>query len=247
LSDSVTLTATVTSSSLTPSGSVDFYDGATLLGSGTLVSGTATCATSSLAAGTHSVTAVYAGDTYFASVTSSAVSLVVTDLTVDIASGGSSSATVSAGGTATYHLTIAPSTGSVLPAITLSASGAPTGSTVVITPQAITAGAGTTNVTVTVQVPAAGASVPRSIISTLGLALPFVGMLVLPFGTERRRLSRKAVISACLLMGVLISVAAISGCGTSSPAPPQPKNYTVTVTATSGGASHATNLSLTVE
>jgi sugar lactone lactonase YvrE len=247
LSDSVTLTATVTSSSLTPSGSVDFYDGATLLGSGTLVSGTATYATSSLAAGTHSVTAVYAGDTYFASVTSSAVSLVVTDLTVDIASGGSSSATVSAGGTATYHLTIAPSTGSVLPAITLSASGAPTGSTVVITPQAITAGAGTTNVTVTVQVPAAGASVPRSIISTLGLALPFVGMLVLPFGTERRRLSRKAVISACLLMGVLISVAAISGCGTSSPAPPQPKNYTVTVTATSGGASHATNLSLTVE
>ena len=247
LSDTVTLTATVTSSVLTPSGSVDFYDGATLLGSGTLASGTATYTTSTLAAGTHSITAVYAGDTYFASVTSSAVSLVVTDLTLNIASGGSSSATVSAGGTATYHLTIAPSTGSALPAITLSASGAPAGSTVVITPQAITAGAGTTNVTVTVQVPAAGAPVRGSMISALGLVVPLVGIVVLPFGIGRRRLSRKAVISACLLLGVLISVAAISRCGTSSPAPPQPKNYTVTVTATSGGASHATSLSLTVQ
>ena len=46
-----------------PSGAVSFYDGATLLGSGTLDgSGAATLSTSSLTVGSHSVTASYAGD-----------------------------------------------------------------------------------------------------------------------------------------------------------------------------------------
>ena len=246
LTDSVTFTATVSSSLGTPSGTVDFYDGATLLGSGTLASGIATNTTSALIAGSHSITAVYAGDSNFVSVTSSALSLAVTDLALNIATGGTSTATVSPGGTATYHLTVAPSTGAALPAITLSASGAPTGSTVVITPQAITAGAGTTNVTVTVQVPA-GAAVRGSVISTIGLAVPLLGMLVVPFGIKRRRLSRKRLISVGLLVSVLISIAAIAGCGSSKPAAQQPKNYTITVTAASGSMSRATTLTLTVE
>lgn len=43
------------------------------------------------------------------------VSLTVSDLTLSIASGGSTTATVLAGGHATYNLTIAPSTGSTFP------------------------------------------------------------------------------------------------------------------------------------
>jgi hypothetical protein len=46
-----------------PSGTVTFYDGATELGTGTIGSGTpATYSTSTLTVGSHSITAVYGGD-----------------------------------------------------------------------------------------------------------------------------------------------------------------------------------------
>ena len=243
ISTSVILTATVSSSAGTPTGSVDFYDGTTHLGSGTLSSGAATYATASLTAGTHSITAEYAGNSNFESATSSAVSQVVSDVSLDLTSGGSTSATVSAGGTATYHLTISPSSGSAFPsAVTLSASGGPTGATITITPQSITAGAAATNVTVTVQVPAN--------MWALGIALPLLGMLALPFGMERRRRLFKRALWAGLLFAGLASTAAVLGCGgsthTTSTTTTQPTNYTITVTAASGSVSHSTTLTLTV-
>ena len=245
---SVTLTATVSSSAGTPTGSVAFYDETTLLGSGTLAAGIATYATSSLDSATHSITAAYAGDSKFLAVTSSAMSQVVSNLSLDLASGGASSATVAAGGTATYNLTIAPSTGSVLPAaVALSASGGPTGSTITITPQTIAAGAGPTDVTVTVQVPAAVAAVRGSNAWALALALP-LGMLVLPLGLQCRRMSRKQALFTALLLIVVATTGAMLGCGDSArPAPTQPTNYTITVTATAGTLSHSTNLTLTVQ
>ncbi|MEO8370703.1 MAG: Ig-like domain repeat protein, partial [Candidatus Solibacter sp.] len=47
----------------TASGSVQFLDGATVLGTGTIANGSASLSVSTLAAGNHSVTAVYSGDT----------------------------------------------------------------------------------------------------------------------------------------------------------------------------------------
>ncbi|HKT89020.1 MAG TPA: Ig-like domain repeat protein, partial [Candidatus Sulfotelmatobacter sp.] len=246
VSTSVTLTATVSSSVSTPTGSVDFYDGTTLLGSGTLASGVATYTTSSLAAGTHSITAAYGGDSNFSSVTSSAVSQVVADVTLAIASGGTSTATVSAGGTATYHLNLAPSNGSTFPAaVTLSASGGPAGSTITVSPQTIAAGAAATDVTVTVQVPAAAAAMRSShawILATL------MGMLALPFGMGRKRSYKQVLVAALLLIGVA-STGNILGCGSghTTSTTRQPTNYTVTVTATSGSVSHSTALTLTVQ
>lgn len=66
--DPVTLTATLTASSGVPTGMVAFYDGATLLGTGILDgNGQATFSTSALGAGTHDLTAQYAGEGAFAS------------------------------------------------------------------------------------------------------------------------------------------------------------------------------------
>ena len=73
---SVTLTATVAAQppgASAPTGAVTFMEGTTTLGSGPLAGGTATFSTSSLAPGSHNVTAVYAGDANFATSTSSAV------------------------------------------------------------------------------------------------------------------------------------------------------------------------------
>ena len=74
---SVTFTATVSSTSGTPSGTVTFKDGATTLGTGTLSGGAATYSTSSLSVSGHTITAVYGGDTNFTGSTSSGLTQTV--------------------------------------------------------------------------------------------------------------------------------------------------------------------------
>jgi endonuclease/exonuclease/phosphatase family metal-dependent hydrolase len=68
----VTFTATVSSAAGTPTGTVIFMDGTTTLGTTTLDnSGVAAFTTAGLAVGTHTITAVYSGDTSFSGSTSS--------------------------------------------------------------------------------------------------------------------------------------------------------------------------------
>jgi len=98
----VTLTATVTPGN--PTGTVSFYDGASLLGSGSLSNGVATFSTSTLSAGAHSLTASYGGDANNAPSTSAAVSQSVTP-----ASGRSITSLVPAtivAGSAAFTLTV---------------------------------------------------------------------------------------------------------------------------------------------
>ncbi|MBI3969036.1 MAG: Ig-like domain repeat protein, partial [Chloroflexi bacterium] len=74
---SVTFTATVTTTVGTPTGSVTFRDNGTTLGTGTLNgSGVATFSTAALTAGTHPITAIYTSTTFPAG-TSSTLSQVV--------------------------------------------------------------------------------------------------------------------------------------------------------------------------
>ena len=77
--DTVTFTATVTAITGTgaPTGTVDFLDGTTVVGSGTLASGVATFSTAGLAVGSHDITAVYNGDAAFIGSTSPIVTQVV--------------------------------------------------------------------------------------------------------------------------------------------------------------------------
>ena len=75
LGQSVQLTATVTAAGGT--GTVTFMDGAATLGNGPLSGGTTTLSTSALSAGSHSLTAVYAGDDNYLGATSPALTQVV--------------------------------------------------------------------------------------------------------------------------------------------------------------------------
>ena len=81
ISTAVTFTATVTSPAGGPGGSVSFYDGETLLGSGTLGLSLASYTTSSLTLGAHSITSVYSGDSNFSTLSSSVLTETVIAIT----------------------------------------------------------------------------------------------------------------------------------------------------------------------
>ncbi len=120
LGQAVTFTATVAplSGSGTPTGSVTFSDGATQIGTGTLnSSGTATFSTSSLGVGSHSVTAVYSGDTNFSASTSAAAPVTVS-APAKIGTSTSLSASarqVTSGQNITFTAGVAPQSGSGAP------------------------------------------------------------------------------------------------------------------------------------
>lgn len=80
----VTLTATLSSNGGTPTGNVTFLDGATAIGSGNLVNGIANITTAMLAVGSHTITAVYGGDTKNGASTSNAVSITIQAATTKV-------------------------------------------------------------------------------------------------------------------------------------------------------------------
>jgi hypothetical protein len=77
-SSPITFTATVSSSSTTPTGTVTFMNGASTLSTVTLSSGVAALTTQNLPAGTDSVIAIYAGNSDSTSSTSSTVNVAIT-------------------------------------------------------------------------------------------------------------------------------------------------------------------------
>jgi hypothetical protein len=112
----VVLTATVASASPgsgTPTGSVEFFNGSTDLGSATLNnSGVATLSTTSLTQGSDSITATYQGDTNFTQSTAPAVTV-----TVELPSATSLTAsppTFTSGQTITLTATVAAGSGTTL-------------------------------------------------------------------------------------------------------------------------------------
>ena len=136
---SVTFTATVTNtagagiSTATPTGSVQFMDGASVLGAPQIVSGlgTATLTTTALTAGTHPITAVYTNiDGNFRASTSTSLTQVVEDFSITATP---SAQTISSGHQAIYSITVTPISG-LTGTIALSCSGVPLNSTCSVSP-----------------------------------------------------------------------------------------------------------------
>jgi hypothetical protein len=131
----VTLTAMVTGpGSGTPTGTVSFFDGSTLLGTSAMTGGQGTLSVSGFTGGNHTLTATYGGDSNFGSSTSGAITQTVNK--------GSTSTTVvsslnpsSSGDPVTFTATVTP----VAPA-----SGTATG-TVIFKDGTTTLGTGTLN------------------------------------------------------------------------------------------------------
>lgn len=250
--NAVTLTATVSSGVSAPTGTVSFLDGTTMLGSGMLSGGVATLATTTLAAGSHSITAIYSGDANFVTLTSAALTELVQDFSLSISSDSTTSQTVIPGGTATYMLLISPVGGNTFPAaVNLTFSGLPSGATATFTPQTLAAGSGTASVTLTIQAPKQTGMLQQG--KPFGRDLPpfALGVLLLPFSRRLRRsakkLGRVGSIALFLFVG-FGALAGLTGCGYNSGFfARQQQTYNVTITGTSGALTHTATVTLTVE
>jgi sugar lactone lactonase YvrE len=270
LTNPLVFTATVSSTAITPTGTVSFLDGTTPLGQGVLSNGVATLSTSSLDAGNHTITAVYSGNANFSAATSGALTESVLDFSLSnvggsggaSGSGTSASQTVTPGGTASYPLTILPTNGTVFPApITLSLTGVPSGATATIAPSAWTQITSTTwsfpansalpATTLAIQTPSTVARLEPG--TKLHRTLPPValGFLLLPLAGLRRLLGKtlgRTIFTLLLLAAGASAMAGLSGCEPTSGLFAQPsQTYTMTVTATSGTLSHATTVTLTIK
>ena len=179
-----------------------------------------------------------------------------------LAAGAGGSATVSAGQTANYMVSVAPA-GGFAQSVSLSCSGAPTGAACTVTPSMVTVGASGANVAVAVTTTARSTVVPlevgnrqmRMMLLMAGASLFWMlVMLRRRFAgsqTRFRLAPALGMVSLAFLAMMLTSCGGGSNGGGGGGSGTQPGNYTITVKGNfSGGSanlSHATNLTLVVQ
>jgi len=252
LGTSISLKAAVTSANGSPTGTINFYDGATLLNStpAALNGGSASLTLAALPLGGQSLTAVYSGDTDFVTSASTAVAENVITPDFNIAS-STPAQTVLPGLSVNYTITLTPLNPSFVYPVTLSASGLPSGVTASFTPSSIAAGAGTSSTVLTLSV-SAQAQLEERVRSFGRFAAPTaLALLMLPLAFWRRahktsrRLSHVGKVWLALLVFAGLSV--LGGCGASGSSAHPVQRYTVTIAAANGINTHFTKVTLTVQ
>jgi sugar lactone lactonase YvrE len=243
------LTARVASTtSGTPSGTVEFLDGATVIATAPLINGAASAVELSPASGGHSFSVAYSGDSNFRASTSAPLLQAVNalpDFTVALA--GNSEQSVISGATANYALTVASEGSPFTGAVTLSASGVPAGSTVSFSPPAVVPGASKAAVTMTVSTSAMTAR-RRNSDPSPELAVAICGGLLLVTARRRRMLRRLLVVL------VAAGIFDLAGCGarTASEAVLPVQSFTIRVQATGTNLAgnvvqHTVNVTLAIQ
>ena len=250
-----TLTATIAASmSGRPSagGTVSFYDGAALVGTAKVSSGTAKFTPISLVVGIHTFKAVYSGDASYNPNTSSTASVTVSSLAAAFTLAATpATLTVTGGsqGLVTLNLT---ANASFSGAVTLQCSGMPANGTCSINPNSVTlAASGTSTATLVVGTTGTHAELRRTA-NPWGAptaAFSLAALLGIFFG-RRKRLS---ILAMFLLGGVLSMGGILTGCSgngssTVTPSSPvaAPGNYTITVSATPASGSAASSQTIQI-
>lgn len=255
---SVTFTATVTSASATPSGTVNFLNGSSQLGSGTLnASGVATF-TGTVSPGANSITADYAGNTDFASSTSATVAVAEPDYSV---TANQTSLTISAGSSGSDSIKLTP-VGGYDGTVTMSCTTALAGVTCSFTPASYTLNGSDTVVTGTVEIAASSfAAALHPLFDRDGGHVAMAAILWLPAGVtlflvifQRKRLMRNPRARQSFpLLALLAAATGLCACGgggsSDGGGTTQPVTGPVTITAagSTGGVSQSLQLTVTVE
>ena len=259
---SVVFTATVTgttSNTPTPTGTVTFLDGSTTLGTGTLnASGIESYTTTTLAVGSHSITAQYGGDAVYAGSTSTALSESITVAPNFSLSFNPTALTIVRGQSGIVTVTETTVGGFNQP-ITFACSGLPAFSSCTFSPATLTPAAGSsiatsvltiaTNVGVGYNDLGNGIRPSSNRIWSAGLVISF-GLLVTLRG--RRRLLSSGVLSRVLMLMIFLlgglAATQLAGCGGGSAIQQTPTGTgNVTVTATAGSAAQSASFSLTIQ
>jgi len=173
-------------------------------------------------------------------------------LAITPASGGATTATVTAGQTATYSLSITATPGAAGTA-TLSCSGVPLNATCSVSPSSLNLSSGanaTFTVTVNTQV-VRTASLTFEGMKLASIGLAFLAPVALVLTTRRRGSYR---VRACVVLLACMPLIALTGCGGGGGNPPPvqqtfttpPGTYTLIVSATTGKATVSQPLTLTV-
>jgi len=261
----VTFTAIVTPKSGhgTPTGTVQFMDGTTILGTSTLDSrAVAPYSTTTLSLGNHSITALYSGDIQFVASTSPALIQKVTPLVPDFGLAASpGSTTLPAGSSASFTIKATQQngfTGTI--ALSCSSSAMPTGANCTFRPNTLTIGLDGSPATSTLTIAtAAGASAwlrsvrKHSATGLYGIGLALVPMLfatIVGFAPKRTY-----ILSLCLSLvvigGCLLQVSCGGGSssvGAANTAEGTPAgSYSVVVTGAAGATQHTTSITLIVQ
>ena len=261
LGTTVTFTATVAAGAPTPTGTVSFLDGTTVLGTATLstngtvvsfvLSGNASYATSTLTTGTHTITATYSGDTGFGTSTSAPVTNIVQDFTYTVT--GTKTQNIFPGDKTSYTFSVTPvGSTTFMSDVTMDIDGLPKGTTFTFSPATIAAGSGTTTVTLSVttsntlssanRVPA-GTPTPRR---GAPIALGLLGLIGLGAARKHGRKMPRMLMVLLLFLGTLLPVAALSGCA-GGYFTLTPTTYSVTATGTEGTIQHSATTTLVVQ
>jgi hypothetical protein len=247
----IALNATVTGTGATPTGTVKFYDGSSLLSTFTLAgtSGVATYSATALAVGPHSITAAYSGDGNFTAVTSAgqAVTINAVPPTISLAA-NPSSLTIKSGSTGTTVITVTPA-GGYTGTLTFACGSLPSAASCSFAPATLTfTGAATAQTsTLTFSTVSAHAALKMPFDRRLPMAA-LATLLLLPWAM-RRRSRLKGILPALVLMGSL-ALLAVSGCG--SPAGPTTVDtpvgpYSVPVNVTGATSTNTLSLQITVQ
>jgi uncharacterized membrane protein len=251
----LTFTATVASAtSGVPTGSVSFYSGQTLLGTGTLANGVASYTATSFPTGDAILSAQYSGDTNFVQSTSASIP-------VFTVTPGNTSLNVSQAGSVSDVLTLAVASG-YSGTLQFTCNGLPQNATCSFSPSSVAFTGSTSSATSTLTVQTGGVaslSLPASHFggsrtTTWAAMLGLPSLLALALASRRRRLGAALRMMALLLLlcGAANSLTGCAGGGSSgsksSSTTTPPGTYTVqVVTSGASGLTQTTSLSVTVQ
>jgi len=166
-------------------------------------------------------------------------------------------ATVKAGATATFTLTVAPAGGTFANAVKLSCSGAPAKTTCSLSSSSVTPGSSPVSVTMTINTtaPSADLALPGSTknqpVFAMWIGFYGLGLFGLMLAGSKRRAKKALVLIAVAVLGgsmlFMSACAGGTGIGPSNQSGTTPGTYTITVSGSSGALHHSVPVILTVQ
>ncbi|WP_433964120.1 hypothetical protein [Tunturiibacter gelidiferens] len=198
-----------------------------------------------MAAGAHSITAVYSGDTNFTTSTSTAVvETIASSPDFTLTPTGALAQSVTSGKSATYTFALQSQGGTFTSPITLTASGLPAGATAVFTPATIAPGGSSATASLTIQTATLNSTSTATSPPAREQLLPIsAALFLLPFLRNKRVRARFGPMPRTLLSVLILLIAGaaalgLTGCGSGNHDPDS--TYIITVTASAAGTPNTT-------